>query len=177
MVLHLHTAKEPSPRNLSKFLTKPKLVSQNITQTSRFCNKFYRFRTKLRGLVYFLQNQFRFWTKLKKLPQRRFFRCIQVKNHFRYCRIFLLHFSTFQLIWKLFDGFEKKPIFQSVAAGCVQSLLYLTRSGIKQYDEKSSKSGARHVSCLYSLLYSLKTTYFPEPPKKVRQMSKNFQMR
>ena len=119
MVLHLDTAKEPSLRNLFKFRTKPKLVSQNINQTSRFCHKFYRFRTKLRGLVCFLRNQFRFCAKLKKVPQRRFFRCIQVKNHFRFRRNFLLHISIFQLIWKLFD------IYRTFLRGLGKNLFFL----------------------------------------------------
>ena len=59
-----------------------------------------------KGYSFILRNLFRFFTKLKKVSWQRFRECAQVKNLFKFRRIFLLLFSAFELIWKLFPSTE-----------------------------------------------------------------------
>ena len=59
-----------------------------------------------KGCSLFLRNLFRCCTKLKKVLLIRFRGCAQVKNLFRFGRIFLLFLSTFELIWKLLTSTE-----------------------------------------------------------------------
>ena len=91
-VLHLDTLSQPSPRNLFKFRRKKEQIVG-----------FRRENTEPEG---FVRSLFRFCTKLKKVSLRRLRECIQVKNLFRFRRIFLLFLSTFELIWKLFASAE-----------------------------------------------------------------------
>ena len=90
-----------------------------MNQAPQFCTKPAELIAKPWSSVYFIRNLFRFCTKLKKVPQRRFFRCIQVKNHFRFRRTFLLRFPTLQLIWKLFD------IYRTFLRGLGKNLFFL----------------------------------------------------
>ena len=114
-------------RNLKSFFTW--IQSRNLLLETflSFVQNLKRLLTKHSGTVFslrnfkscsfFPRNLFRRCVKLKKVLRRRFRDCIQVKNLVRFRRIFLLHFSTFQLFWKAFciygtfsDGFRKGPI-------------------------------------------------------------------
>ena len=75
-------------------------VERNNKKILRNPKRFRKENTEPEGLV---RSLFRFCTELKKISWRRFPECIQVKNLFRFRRIFLLFLSTFELIWRLFD--------------------------------------------------------------------------
>ena len=103
-------------RNLKRFFTW--IHSRNLIHKTflSFVQNLKRLLTKPSGSVFslrnrtvcsfFLRNLFRRCTKLKKVLWIRLRECIQVKNLFRFRRIFLLFLSTFELIWKLFASTE-----------------------------------------------------------------------
>ena len=115
-------------RNLKRFFTW--IHSRNLLHKTflSFVQDLKRFYAKPSGSVFSwrnlkvcsfsLRNLLKLCAKLKKVLWRRFRECIQVKNLFRFRRIFLLLLSTFELIWKLFAstepflmGFEKIQFF------------------------------------------------------------------
>ena len=51
----------------------------------------------------FYETSFRFCTKLEKVSWKRVFPCIQEKDFFSCRKFFMVFFSAFELIWKLFD--------------------------------------------------------------------------
>ena len=86
-------------KNLFKFRTTPKRL---LTKPS---GSVFSLRNS-KVCSFFLRNLFRCCTKLKKVFLIRFRDCIEVKNLFRFGRIFLLFLSTFELIWKLLPSTE-----------------------------------------------------------------------
>ena len=102
--------------NLKRFFTS--IQSRNLIKKTflSFVQHLKRLLTKPSGSVFslrnskvcsfFLRNLFRCCTKLKKVFLIRFRDCIEVKNLFRFGRIFLLFLSTFELIWKLLTSTE-----------------------------------------------------------------------
>ena len=102
--------------NLKRFFTS--IQSRNLIKKTflSFVQHLKRFRRKKEHTLEFRRENtepegfasslFRCCTKLKKVFLIRFRDCIEVKNLFRFGRIFLLFLSTFELIWKLLTSTE-----------------------------------------------------------------------
>ena len=102
--------------NLKRFFTS--IQSRNLIKKTflSFVQHLKRFRRKKEHTLEFrrentesegfVSSLFRCCTKLKKVFLIRFRDCIEVKNLFRFGRIFLLFLSTFDLIWKLLTSTE-----------------------------------------------------------------------
>ena len=102
--------------NLKRFFTS--IQSRNLIKKTflSFVQHLKRFRRKKEHTLEFrrentepesfVSSLFRCCTKLKKVFLIRFRDCIEVKNLFRFGRIFLLFLSTFELIWKLLTSTE-----------------------------------------------------------------------
>ena len=102
--------------NLKRFFTS--IQSRNLIKKTflSFVQHLERFRRKKEHTLEFrrentepagfVSSLFRCCTKLKKVFLIRFRDCIEVKNLFRFGRIFLLFLSTFELIWKLLTSTE-----------------------------------------------------------------------
>ena len=75
-----------------------------------------------KGYSFILRNLFRFFTKLKKVSWQRFRLCAQVKNLFKFCRIFycffrhLNSFGSFFHLPNLFGEFGKRSLFLECTA-------------------------------------------------------------
>ena len=115
--------------NLKRFFTS--IQSRNLIKRTflSFVQHLKRFRRKKEHTLEFrrentepegfVRSLFRCCTKLKKVLLIRFRFCAQVKNLFRFGRIFLLFLSTFELIWKLFD------IYRTFLVGSGKTLFFL----------------------------------------------------
>ena len=116
-------------RNLKRFFTWAHSLNllhetflsfvQNLKRFRRRKKQTLGFRRENTEPEGFVRSLFRFCTKLKKVLWRRFRECIQVRNLFRFGRIFLLFLSTFELIWKLFE------IYETILGGFVKNRFFL----------------------------------------------------